>query len=238
MCGCNCDPCWACGTRPKQAIVSGNTLSLATPENGTYDIPAYGEETPETYHAPLKLDSHDHGFGIGTENGGFGVCSAFNTRGGPFYKTVPFPPFSFPGDVYGWLLGTRTESGGFVRELILTRFIIVYFVGGEWGTIGAIAPDQGPEDRFAAELSSRRVLAFIQTYYTTIAGGFGANGPDVSRKEFFEAELPAPCRDFSGTISLTQALSPTWSYAPATGGFLDDWGLESTFNLKSIDLVF
>lgn len=237
MCGCNCDPCWACGTRPKQAIISGSTLSLATPENGTYDIYAYGEQDAESEHAPGRLDSHNHGFGLGTENGGFGVCSAFNDRGGPFYKTVPFPPFSFPGDVYGWLLGTRTEQS-VEHELILTRFTIVYFVGGEWAAIGNLAPDQAPEDRFAAELSSRRAMAFIETSYTSIVGGVGSNGPDVTRKEIFEGELTSPCRDFSGTLSLSAAGTASWSYAPSTGGFLDDWGLESPSNLKSIDLVF
>ena len=84
MCCCNCDPCWACGTRPTQGIISGSVLSYSTPENGTYDVYTYGQQDTEqlttafrSIHTITVLDCRPLPRSAG-------ICSAFNSEAAVF----------------------------------------------------------------------------------------------------------------------------------------------------------
>lgn len=255
VCNCNCDPCWSCGTRPKQGIISGSVLSYSTPENATYDVYTYGEQDTEQLYNGVYLNSHNHGFGLSSAaHGGAGICSAFNARGGPFFAQA-YNQFSQLFDVYGWKIGTRSQPYGNTtlnHDLLLKSYYVWYFVGGEWfGTSQSATsffPSQATVDRFAGGrnglgISSRRAMVALVFNYDEIAyyGGvppyYSNGGSGLPRVEFFEATLPAPCRDYTGTLTLT-GVNATWSYAPTTGGFFGNWSLDNSTIYKTVELVF
>lgn len=250
MCCCNCDPCWACGTRPTQGIISGSVLSYSTPENGTYDVYAYCEQDTPQYYDGVHIQADNHGFNLSSVAG---ACSAFNVRGGPFFAQA-YDSFSQLFNVYGWKIGTRTSTQfGVVTyyDLLLTDFTLFYFVGGEWAgnnlSGSNIYPTQGVVDRFAGGrnnlgISSRRAMAAVVfnyrelRYYGTTP--YYSDGRLHARKEIFQATLSSPCRDVTGTVTLSAAANATWTGAPTTGGFYGNWGLDTTTTFKSVQLVF